>query len=146
MENELRLRLHNNGKWTEIIEQPGLGNSFENKATTLVIELPQSTYGFIHFLEFLKPSGSTISTGAIEEKIDDSGIHYVEFKVVSGLIDERGRYQMQYVGRKGSQTITVVKSELKALDVFKSINSGLEISISNPDFITWATEEIFVVV
>ena len=142
MENELRLRLHNNGKWTEIIEQPGLGNSFENKATTLVIELPQSTYGFMHFLEFLKPSGSTISTGAIEEKIDDSGIHYVEFKVGSGLIDERGRYQMQYVGRKGSQTITVVKSELKALDVFKSINSGLEISTSNPDFITWATEEI----
>lgn len=142
MENELRLRLHNNGKWTEIIEQPGLGNSFENKATTLVIELPQSTYGFMHFLEFLKPSGSTISTGAIEEKIDDSGIHYVEFKVGSGLIDERGRYQMQYVGRKGSQTITVVKSELKALDVFKSINSGLEISTSNPDFITWATEKI----
>lgn len=143
MEQELRLRLHNNGKWSNISQaEANLGYVLENGATKLVVELPSEIYGIRHFLELVKPSGVIVSTAELEEKKDDSGIHYISLQVSNDLIDERGRYLIQYVGRKGSQNFTVIKSELKALDAIRSINAGVAICESNPDFITWTIDQI----
>lgn len=143
MEQELRLRLHSNGKWSIISSSDvNLGYTLENGATVLVVELPSEAYGIRHFLEFVKPSGVTVSTSELLEESDTSGIRYISLRISNGLIDEQGRYLLQYVGRKGSQRVQVYKSDLKALDVTRSINAGLAINDSDPDFISWTTAEI----
>lgn len=143
MEKELRLRVHSNGKWTKISGvSDDLGHEFENGATTLIIELPREAYGAKHFLEFVKPSGVTTSSAAIAESVEEDGVHIIKLLPFSGLLDESGRYILQYVGRRGNQNPTVVKSEMHAITVKRSVNAGVQIYESSPDFITWATAEI----
>lgn len=143
MEKELRLRVHSNGKWTKINGvSDDLGLEFENGATTLIIELPREAYGAQHFLEFVKPSGVTTSSAAIAETTEEDGVHIIKLLPFSGLLDESGRYILQYVGRRGNQNPTVFKSDLHAITVKRSVNAGIQIAESNPDFITWATAEI----
>lgn len=142
MENQLRLRLHNNGKWSQVDGVNYLGNQLENGATTLIVELPSVMFGKSHFLEFIKPSGVTSSTTALTESTDESGIHYVSLDVASGLINERGRYILQYVARDGNQNPRTYKSDVIAIDVKPSINASYTFAGSDPDFINWATREI----
>lgn len=142
MEKELRLNVHFNGKWTTISEAEELGYEYESGATTIVAELPTNAYGARHFLEFIKPSGGTVSTSELTEVTEASGIHSISFKPGSDFLDESGRYMIQYVGRLGLQSPTTFKSALKALDVLRSVNAGVAINESDPDFITWATAEI----
>ncbi len=137
MEKELRLQLNKDGKWEES-ESHDLGYSLENNATSIIVELPSQVHGFTHFLEFVKPSGDVISTLALTE--DDSGeVHTITFVVSSELIDEEGRYAMQYVGRNNNK---VVKSEIIALDIDPSVNAVISIPVNSQDFVSWASEKI----
>lgn len=143
MEKELRLRVHSTGKWTKINgASDELGLEFENGATTLKVELPREAYGAHHFLEFVKPSGSTISSAKLDETTEEDGVHVITFTPGTNLLDEAGRYILQYVGRKGNLNPIVIKSELKSIDVHRSVNAGILIYESSPDFISWATAEI----
>lgn len=141
MEKELRLRVHFNGRWTSI-EGYHLGFENENNATVLAIELPKETYGATHFIEFIKPSGVTLSSAPLAEVTEEDGVHAIKLTLTNSVIDENGRYFIQYVGRKYGQNSVAFKSELKALDIERSINAGIEIREADPDFITWATSEI----
>ena len=140
MEKELRLRLHSNGKWSLISDVSILGHSMENKATVLVVELPEESFGNSHFLEFIKPSGDIVSSMKLEEKTNKSGIHYILLETPNALINEYGRYQMQYVGRRKSGATE--KSEIRTLEVLKSINADLTIEQDNKDIIGWLVSKI----
>lgn len=137
MEKELRLQLKQDGKWEES-ESHDLGYSLENNATSIIVELPSQVHGFTHFLEFVKPSGDVISTLALTED-DSEEVHTVTFVVSSELIDEEGRYAMQYVGRNNNK---VVKSEIIALDIDPSVNAVISIPDNSQDFVSWASEKI----
>lgn len=141
MEKELRLRVHFNGRWTSI-EGYHLGFENENNATVLALELPKETYEATHFIEFIKPSGVTLSSAPLAEVTEEDGVHVIKLMLTNSIIDENGRYFIQYVGRKYGQNPIAFKSELKALDIERSINAGIEIREADPDFITWATGEI----
>ena len=143
MEKELRLRVHSgSGKWSTISGEDNLGFELEHNATSIVIELPSEVHGGRHFVEFIKPSGVVVSSAPLEETTDDSGIHSISIGATSGLLNESGRYYLQYVGVKGEQYPKTFKSELKALDVECSVNAGIRIEESNEDFIRWATKQI----
>lgn len=142
MEQKLRLRLHSNGKWSMVDGASYLGRQLENGATMLIVELPSSMFGKSHYLEFAKPSGITTSTAPLKESIDESGIHFITLDVSCGLIDERGRYILQYVAREGSQNPRTYKSDIIAIDVVRSINASYALAGSDPDFINWATNRI----
>ena len=143
MEKELRLRIHSgSGKWSTISGEDNLGFELEHNATSIVIELPNEVHGGKHFVEFIKPSGVVVSSAPLEETTDESGIHSISIGATSGLLNESGRYYLQYVGVKGEQDPKTFKSELKALDVEVSVNAGLHIEESDEDFIRWATKEI----
>ena len=143
MEKELRLRVHSgSGKWSTISGEDNLGFELEHNASKIVIELPSEVHDGTHFIEFIKPSGVTVSSAPLEETTDESGIHSISVSATSGLLNESGRYYLQYVGSKGSQDPSIFKSELKALDVEASVNAGIHISESNEDFIRWATKRI----
>ena len=143
MEKELRLRIHSgSGKWSTISGEDNLGFELEHNATSIVIELPKEVHGGRHFVEFIKPSGVVVSSAPLEETTDESGIHSISIGATSGLLNESGRYYLQYVGVKGEQDPKTFKSELKALDVEYSVNAGIHIEESDEDFIRWATREI----
>ena len=143
MEKELRLRVHSgSGKWSTISGEDNLGFELEHNATSIVIELPSEVHGGRHFVEFIKPSGVVVSSAPLEETTDESGIHSISIGATSGLLNESGRYYLQYVGVKGEQDPKTFKSELKALDVECSVNAGIHIEESDEDFIRWATKQI----
>lgn len=48
----------------------------------------------MNYLEFIDSTKNTISTKFIEEKIDISGIHYIEFIITGEFIDKIGSCQM----------------------------------------------------
>lgn len=137
MEKELRLQLKSDGKWQEP-DPHELGYSLENNATSIVVELPTEVHGFSHFLEFVKPSGEVVSTLPLTED-NSSEVHTIEFIVSSELIDETGRYAMQYVGRQSNK---VVKSDIISLDIDPSVNATITIPENSEDFIGWASEKI----
>lgn len=142
MKKELRLTIDNLGKWSPAgVADDAFGFENENQAVTLRIDLPTYALSAQHFIEFLKPSGESVSSGSLSE-LDDQGSKYIEYKLGSALLDEKGRYHIQYVGRKTSAPEMTFKSELKAFDVKRSVNAGVEIVDADPDFITWATREI----
>lgn len=143
MEKELRLRVHSgSGKWSTISGEDNLGFELEHNATSIVIELPSEVQGGKHFVEFIKPSGVVVSSAPLEETTDESGIHSISIGATSGLLNESGRYYLQYVGVKGEQDPKTFKSGLKALDVECSVNAGIHIEESDEDFIRWATKRI----
>ena len=137
MEKELRLQLNKDGKWEES-ESHDLGHALENNATSIVVELPSQVHGFTHFLEFVKPSGDVLSTLALTEDNSEE-VHTITFVVSSELIDEEGRYAMQYVGRNNNK---VVKSDIISLDIDPSVNAVISVPESSEDFVSWASEKI----
>lgn len=141
MEKVLTLQLNSNNKFSTVSGDENLGFEGEHNATSIKIVLPQEVHGAKHFVEFIKPSGSVVSSGQLEETITESE-HFISFGATNGLLDEQGRYILQYVGRKGSQDPKTIKSELKPLDVEPSVNAGVLISEVDADFISWATKEI----
>ena len=141
MEKVLTLQLNSNSKFSTASGDENLGFEGEHNATSIKIVLPQEVHGARHFVEFIKPSGSVVSSGQLEETINESE-HSISFGATNGLLDEQGRYILQYVGRKGSQDPITIKSELKPLDVEPSVNAGVLISEVDADFISWVTKEI----
>ena len=141
MEKVLTLQLNSNNKFSTVSGDENLGFEGEHNATSIKIVLPQEVHGAKHFVEFIKPSGSVVSSGQLEETINESE-HSISFGATNGLLDEQGRYILQYVGRKGSQDPITIKSELKPLDVEPSVNAGVLISEVDADFISWVTKEI----
>ena len=137
MEKELRLQLKQDGKWEES-ESHDLGHALENNATSIVVELPSQVHGFTHFLEFVKPSGDVLSTLALTEDNSEE-VHTITFVVSSELIDEEGRYAMQYVGRNNNK---VVKSDIIPLDIDPSVNAVISVPENSEDFVSWASEKI----
>ena len=137
MEKELRLQLKQDGKWEES-ESHDLGHALENNATSIVVELPSQVHGFTHFLEFVKPSGDVLSTLALTEDNSEE-VHTITFVVSSELIDEEGRYAMQYVGRNNNK---VVKSDIISLDIDPSVNAVISVPENSEDFVSWASEKI----
>lgn len=142
MEKILELLLHESGELLPVNDGASLGLQLENGATSIQVDLPKSSYGNSHYLEFVKPDGTALSTSALEEKTSDSGVHYIKLPVSSYLNDQTGRVLMQYVGRGGSDLTVIKKSSVVPLDVDSSINASNVISLSDPDFISWATHQI----
>ena len=61
MERTLNLRLHSNGQWSAIDDNGGdkLAFELENNATSIVIQLPDETSGYTHYIA--RTSASYIS-------------------------------------------------------------------------------------
>jgi hypothetical protein len=144
MEKILELQLHSSGELIAIKSDGGseLGNEMESGATTIRIDLPENVYGGKHYLEFVKPSGTALSSSALDEKTDASATHYIELAVGANLTNESGRYAMQYVAKTNDATPKTIKSKIAYLDVEASINAAVSVSESDPDFIAWATKQI----
>jgi len=142
MEKTLELLLHESGELLPINDGASLGLELESGATTIQVDLPKSAYGNKHFLEFVKPDGTTLSTSALSENTSDSGVHYVSLAVSSLINDQTGRVRMQYVGRSGTDLSLVQKSNVVPLDVDSSINASASIELIDPDFISWAINQI----
>lgn len=145
MDRTLQLRLHANGALTTVSDGGDvLGNERETGATKLRVDLPHELYGKDHYLEFKKPSGTTLSSTALDEQTDSDGVHYIEITVGTSLTDEVGRYLVQYVARyqdSGGNAV-ILKSQLKAIEIEESINAGQIIQEGSDDLVTWIQEEM----
>jgi len=142
MENTLEITLHETGELIPLKDGgASLGSEMESGATTLRIDLASGLYGKKHYLEFLKPDGTAVSTAPLAEATDPSGIHYVSLSAGNALTDTPGRYALQYVGR-GTDSSIVLKSRIVYLEVDPSVNAVAFVIESDPDFITWATKKI----
>ena len=145
MERLINLSLSVLGEWNDPNNNSHIGIQGEDGATIIKIEIPSSIYGATHRLEFIKPSGATGTSAPLSETIEtveDVAKHYISFEVGEPIINEIGRYQMQYVGLKGNASPIVIKSKLKALDVIRSVSAGLLVKSSNADFFVWVTNAI----
>lgn len=140
MERTLNLRLHSNGQWSAIDDNGGdkLAFELENNATSIVIQLPDATSGYTHYLEIELPDGTVLLSSAITEELRDS-IRCLVIPVGYPITAQFGRVRIQYVGRKDESK--QIRSSLLALDVDESIDSQV-VSLSNPDFITWTEAQI----
>lgn len=141
MERTLNLRLHSNGQWSAIDDNGGdkLAFELENNATSIVIQLPDATSGYTHYLEIELPDGTVLLSSAITEELRDS-IRCLVIPVGYPITAQFGRVRIQYVGRKESGN-KEIRSSLLALDVDESID-GFVAGQSNPDFITWTEQHI----
>lgn len=141
MERTLNLRLHSNGQWSAIDDNGGdkLAFELENNATSIVIQLPNATSGYTHYLEIELPDGTVLLSSAITEELRDS-IRCLVIPVGYPITAQFGRVRIQYVGRKESGN-KEIRSSLLALDVDESID-GFVAGQSNPDFITWTEQHI----
>lgn len=141
MEKTIRINLQKDGKLTVIGSDESLGFQSETKATKIVFTLPKNLEsGLTHYVEFLAPSGESKSTAPLEKHVEPAdNSDYIEVLLQTPLIQEAGRYLVQYVGRN-TETGKVVKSEIIALDVEESINAGNNMSDDHPDWIAYATE------
>lgn len=142
MERTLNLRLHSNGQWSAIDDNNGgdkLAFELENNATSIVIQLPDATSGYTHYLEIELPDGTVLLSSAITEELRDS-IRCLVIPVGYPITAQFGRVRIQYVGRKESGN-KEIRSSLLALDVDESID-GFVAGQSNPDFITWTEQHI----
>lgn len=141
MERTLNLRLHSNGQWSAIDDNGGdkLAFELENNATSIVIQLPDATSGYTHYLEIELPDGTVLLSSAITEELRDS-IRCLVIPVGYPITAQFGRVRIQYVGRKESGN-KEIRSSLLALDVDESID-GFVAGQSSPDFITWTEQHI----
>lgn len=144
MENTLEITLHETGELVPLKDgAASLGSEMESGATKLRVDLPASVIGKRHFLEFLKPDGTAVSTPAIAEETDGANpsVKFISLSAGNALTDIPGRYALQYVGRDVDSSI-VLKSRIIYLDVDPSINATAFVAESDPDFIAWATKKI----
>ena len=139
MINILELMLHESGAMTPVQEGAGLGFELETNATTIRVILNKAVQGLVHYLEFCRPDGTTISSKPLDEVSNSVGLRFIELPVSELLTPQLGRYAMQYVGRYGNK---VVKSQIVYLDVKSSINAGVFIQLESADFVSWTTEQI----
>lgn len=143
MEKTLKLNLQADGKLTVVGHDESLGFQSETKATTLRISLPKNLASTIqHYVEFLAPSGDSKSSVQLEKHVDPSdNSDYIEVPLETPLIQEAGRYAVQYVGRDLTNE-KCIKSEIIALEVGDSINAGNNMEDTNPDWIAWAENKL----
>lgn len=143
MEKTLKLNLQADGKLTVVGHDESLGFQSETKATTLRIALPKNLASTIqHYVEFLAPSGDSKSSVQLEKHVDPSdNSDYIEVPLETPLIQEAGRYAVQYVGRDLTNE-KCIKSEIIALEVGDSINAGNNMEDTNPDWIAWAENKL----
>lgn len=143
MEKTLKLNLQADGKLTVVGHDESLGFQSETKATTLRISLPKNLASTIqHYVEFLAPSGDSKSSAQLEKHVDPSdNSDYIEVPLETPLIQEAGRYAVQYVGRDLTNE-KCIKSEIIALEVGDSINAGNNMEDTNPDWIAWAENKL----
>ena len=143
MEKTLKLNLQADGKLTVVGQDESLGFQSETKATTLRITLPKNMASSIqHYVEFLAPSGDSKSSAQLEKHVDPSdNSDYIEVPLETPLIQEAGRYAVQYVGRDLTN-VKCIKSAIIALEVDDSINAGNNMEDTNPDWIAWAENKL----
>ena len=143
MEKTLKLNLQADGKLTVVGQDESLGFQSETKATTLRITLPKNMASSIqHYVEFLAPSGDSKSSAQLEKHVDPSdNSDYIEVPLETPLIQEAGRYAVQYVGRDLTNA-KCIKSAIIALEVDDSINAGNNMEDTNPDWIAWAENKL----
>lgn len=138
MEKIISLKLDDDGKW-EIPASVCLGSTYENLVTKLQIEIPATLSGWNHYLDFLKPNFVRVSSTPLEAILDGDKLT-ITFDVSSGLIDQHGKYFIDYVGRLDNK-VWKSKTTLSAV-VEKSINAVENISIVHLDFISVTISKI----
>ena len=140
MERTLNLRLHANGGWSAIDDDGGdkLAFQLENNATSIKIQLPDSTADYTHYLQVELPDGTSLLSSAIAETLVDS-IRTLVVPVGYPITAQYGRVRIQYVGRKNESQ--VICSKTFALDVDESLGEPV-VTQTNPDFITWTEGKI----
>jgi hypothetical protein len=143
MENTLEIQLHETGELIPVKDgSSSLGVEMESGATTLQIDLPASAFGMNHYLEFVKPDGTAVSSAPLIETTSAAGIHSISLSAGNTITDIAGRYTIQYVARSKDSTPKTLKSKIIYLDIDPSTNAVSYITESDPDFIAWATKQI----
>lgn len=98
-----------------------IGRTGEHSITQLEIEIPEKLNTFWAYLDFKKPKGETVRTGALE--ISNSKI---EYDIPNGLLDENGNLEVQLVME--DENGKAWKSATKKYVVLKSIDAESDVT------------------
>jgi len=144
MENTILINIHKGGRLQIVSDDEGgeLGFTLENGATKLRFVLPETVYGYTHYIEAITPLGDALSSLALTENTNTAdNSHYLEISIGSKLLREPGLYRFQYRGVSKTDS-KVVKSGQIAINCEGAINAITTLSDPGDDFISYTNKKL----
>lgn len=124
--------------------QKNIGKTFENEATTLKVYFNGNLLDIEPdiYLEFEKENGCKLSTEPLQIVNDEDNNSYIEYDVLNGLLDEKGKLKVEVVLRKDRYCW---KSYALIFNILESINATEELAKENNDLVSYMLEKLNII-